>query len=240
VSRNFQSPFSPGTFPLSYVASALVALAVLAPIGVLAALALGADVDLGGQTGGIVANTVGLTLLTVVGSVLVGVPMAVVTSHADLPARHLWLALLAAPLAVPSYIGAFAYFAAFGAGGEIETATGLATGPIRGLAGAALVMTLYTYPFVLLTTRASLQQLDGRMVDVARSLGLSLPAALWRVVLPRVMSARPISTTPIRRNSAAASRATTYRSRSPCRACTSFHMGYRSAGPTSIRAGSRS
>ena len=51
---------------------------------------------------------------------------------------------------------------------------------------SALVMTLYTYPFVLLTTRASLRQLDGRMVDAARSLGLALPAALWRVVLPRV------------------------------------------------------
>ncbi len=172
--------------PLSYIASGAVALAVLAPIGVLAVLARGAELELGGQTGAIIANSVGLTVLTVAGAVLIGVPMALVTAHSNLAGRRVWLALLAAPLAIPSYIGAFAYFAAFGPGGEVETLSGIETGPVRGLWGAALVMTLYTYPFVLLTTRASLAHLDGRMVDAARSLGLTLPAALWRVVLPRV------------------------------------------------------
>ncbi|MGK7294832.1 MAG: ABC transporter permease [Candidatus Wenzhouxiangella sp. M2_3B_020] len=172
----------------SHVASAGVALAVLAPIAVLVVLALGAELDLGGQVAGIVFNTVTLTLLTVFGAVLIGVPLALVTAHTDLPGRSIWLALLAAPLAIPSYIGAFAFFAAFGPGGEIQALTGLPTPPVRGLPGAALVMTLYTYPFVLLTTRASLRQLDGGMVDAARSLGLSLPAAIRRVVLPRVRS----------------------------------------------------
>lgn len=172
----------------SLVTSGLVALAVLAPIAVLAVLAFGAEVDLGGQTISIVANTLALTALTVLGAVAVGVPMAIATAHTDLPGRDLWLALLAAPLAVPSYIGAFAYFAAFGPGGEVETLTGLETPSVRGLSGAALVMTLYTYPFVLLTTRASLRQLDGSLVDAARSLGLPLGQALWRVVLPRVRS----------------------------------------------------
>ena len=172
----------------SHVASAGVALAVLAPIAVLVVLAVGAELDLGGQVAGIVFNTVTLTLLTVIGAVLIGVPLALVTAHTDLPGRSVWLALLAAPLAIPSYIGAFAFFAAFGPGGEIQALTGLPTPSVRGLPGAAMVMTLYTYPFVLLTTRASLRQLDGGMVDAARSLGLSLPAAIRRVVLPRVRS----------------------------------------------------
>jgi iron(III) transport system permease protein len=175
-----------GTGLFCHAASAAVALAVLSPIAVLAVLGIGADLDFGGQILGIVGNTLALTVLTVVGAVAIGVPLALATSHTDLPARDWWLALLAAPLAIPSYIGAFAYFAAFGAGGEIQALTGLATPSVRGLPGAALVMTLYTYPFVLLTTRASLRQLDGGMVDAARSLGLSLPAAIWRVVLPRV------------------------------------------------------
>lgn len=172
----------------SHVASAAVALAVLAPVLVLAVLASGAELDLGARTVRIVANTLALTALTVVGAVLLGVPMALVTALMELPARPLWLALLAAPLAIPSYIGAFAYFAAFGPAGELETLLGLQTPPMRGLPGAALVMTLYTYPFVLLTTRASLRQLDGSQVDAARSLGLPLGQALWRVVLPRVRS----------------------------------------------------
>lgn len=170
----------------SYAASAVVALAVLAPVVVLAVLGVGADLDFGGQTPRIVFNTLGLTVLTVAGAVGLGVPLALATSHTDLAGRHVWLALLAAPLAIPSYIGAFAYFAAFGSGGEVQALTGLPTPPVRGLPGAALVMTLYTYPFVMLTTRAALRQLDGGMVDAARSLGLSLPAAIWRVVIPRV------------------------------------------------------
>lgn len=175
-------------FRLSHLVSTLVALAVLAPVMVLVLLALGAEADFGGQTTRIVLNTLGLTLLTVLGALLLGVPLALATAHTDLPGRHVWLALLAAPLAVPSYIGAFAYFAAFGPGGELEALTGVATPHVSGLGGSALVMTLYTYPFVLLTTRAALRQLDGSMVDAARSLGLSLPGALWRVVLPRVRS----------------------------------------------------
>ena len=171
---------------LSHAASALAALAVLSPLVVLGLLAMEADVDFGGETVGLVANTVGVTLLTVIGAIAIGVPLALATAHCNLPRRRLWLALAAAPLAIPSYIGGFAYFAAFGAGGEIEALTGIPLPPVRGLPGTAFVMSLYTYPFVLLTTRASLRQLDGRVVDAARSLGTTLPVALWRVVLPRV------------------------------------------------------
>jgi len=172
-------------WPLSYTVSALVAAAALAPITVLLVLGLGAEATLGARTTGILASTVGLTALTVAGSVLVGVPLALVTTYGELPLRRLWVAALAAPLAVPSYIGAFAFFAAFGPGGELEALTGLPTPAVDGLAGAALVLTLYTYPFVLLTTRAALKSLDANVVDAARTLGMPLHTALVRVVLPR-------------------------------------------------------
>ncbi len=85
-------------------------------------------------------------------------------------------------------IGAFTFYAAFGPGGEIENLVGLATPSASGLWGAALVMTLYTYPFVLLTTRASLLSQDASLVNAARTLGMSLTGALWRVVLPRAVT----------------------------------------------------
>ncbi|WP_404383773.1 ABC transporter permease [Caenispirillum salinarum] len=168
------------------ILSALVAAAVVLPVGVLAYLGLGADVALSGRTGEIVLNTVLLAALTAGGSVLIGVPLAFVVAYGDLPARRFWTGLLAAPLAIPSYVGAFAFFAGFGPGGEIDTLTGLALPTVTGLPGAALVMTLYTYPFVFLTTRAALRNLDGSAVEAARLLGLPLRAALAQVVLPRV------------------------------------------------------
>ena len=173
-------------WPLSPVLAAPIALLALLPLLVL--LDLGADAESlwDPQWLSVFGQSIALAGLTVLGAVLIGVPLAVLMAYVKLPAQRLWLALLAAPLAMPSYIGAFTFYAAFGPGGEIEQLTGLPTPDMRGLLGAAVVMTLYTFPFVLLTTRASLRSLDASVLDAARTLGLSLPAALWRAVLPRV------------------------------------------------------
>jgi len=185
-----QASRSPGpSLSVPLVLSALVAAAVVLPFGVLAYLAFGADAAFSSRTGAIVLNSLLLAVLTAAGSILIGVPLAFVTAYGDLPGRSFWTGLLAAPLAVPSYVGAFAFFAAFGPGGEIDDLTGLALPNVYGLAGATLVMTLYTYPLVFLTTRAALRNLDGNVVDAARTLGLPLHAALAQVVLPRVKNA---------------------------------------------------
>lgn len=171
--------------PLSYVAALPVAAAVLAPIGILIWMSIGADPTLGGRTWEIAANTLALTTLSVIGAIMIAVPLAVITTCTDFAFSRVWVALLAAPLAIPSYLGAFALFAAFGGGGEIESLIGLPTPRVHGLFGATLVMVLYTYPFVFLATRAALQSLDANVVDAARTLGLPLSAALIRIVLPR-------------------------------------------------------
>ena len=172
--------------PVILALSALVAAAALTPVAVLLGMGAGADVALGGRTLEVAVNSLLLTGFTVVGATLIGVPLAFLTAYTDLPGRGLWTGLLAAPLAVPSYLGAFAYFAAFGPGGELQSLIGLPLPNVDGLAGATLVMTLYTYPFVLLATRAALRNLDASMLEAARTLGMPLRQALLRVVLPRV------------------------------------------------------
>jgi len=173
-------------WPLVYPLAAGVAALSLVPLLVLVHLASGADLLLDVRSLAVLLNTLLLTLFTVAGAVIIGVPLALVTAYVELPWRRLWLLLLAAPLAMPSYIGAFTFYAAFGPGGEIENVLGLVTPGLRGLPGATLIMILYTFPFVLLTTRASLRSLDASVLDAARILGLSLGMSLWRVVLPRV------------------------------------------------------
>ena len=168
-----------------YLVSAAVAATALLPVAVLVQLGIGAELALDARSLEVLLNTVLLTVLTVAGAIALGVPLAFATACSDLPLRRFWVGALAAPLAIPSYIGAFAWFAAVGPGGEIERLTGLRTPRVQGLAGATLVMTLYTFPFVLITTRAALVSLDTNVVDVARTLGLSLRGALLRVVLPR-------------------------------------------------------
>jgi len=175
-------------WPRSYPLAVCVAIAALAPIVVLVILAGQSETFFSSQTWLVLWNTLLLTGLTVVGSVILGASLALLTSYFELPWRSVWLIALAAPLAMPSYIGAFTFYAAFGPGGEIEKLTGLTLPRMEGLAGATVVMTLYCFPFVLLTTRASLRSLDGNLVHAARTLGLSLPKTLWRVVMPRAQN----------------------------------------------------
>src|SRR5690554_1679154 len=171
-----------------YPFALIIALLALVPVGVLFALAGDAAELFDAHNLNVLISILLLMVLTVIGATLIGVPLALFTAYVQLPAKRLWLIILAAPLALPSYIGAFTLYAAFGPGGEIDNLFGIPTPAVNGLAGASLVMTLYTYPFVLLTTRASLCSLDASLVYAARTLGMSLFVSLWRVVLPRAVT----------------------------------------------------
>ena len=172
--------------PLVTLLSALLAAAVLSPVVVLLGMGIGAEAALDMRVAEVALNSVLLAGLTVVGATLLGVPLAFLTAWTRLPGRGIWTGLLAAPLAIPSYLGAFAWFAATGPGGEIRMATGIPLPNVDGLAGATLVMSLYTYPFVFLATRAALRNMDASLLEAARTLGMPMTPALWRVVLPRV------------------------------------------------------
>ncbi|WP_078084242.1 ABC transporter permease [Microbulbifer mangrovi] len=179
----------PGSrWPASYPLALVIALLAFVPVGVLVGLASDGGQLFDAHNLKVLSNTLLLMLFTVLGSVAIGVPLALITAYVQLPWRRLWLIVLAAPLAIPSYIGAFTLYAAFGRGGELQQMLGVPMPAVNGLAGATLVMTLYSYPFVMLTTRASLLSLDASLVNAARTLGMTIGASLWRVVLPRVVT----------------------------------------------------
>ena len=173
------------SWPKSYPFALFIALLAVVPVGVLFGLAADSTQLFDIQNLRVLGNTLLLMVLTVIGATLIGVPLALLTAYVQLPWRRVWLIVLAAPLAMPSYIGAFTLYAAFGPGGEITNLLGIPTPAVHGLVGATLIMVLYTYPFVMLTTRASLLGLDGNLVNAARTLGMSLKECLWRIVLPR-------------------------------------------------------
>jgi iron(III) transport system permease protein len=173
------------SWPKSYPFALFIALLAVVPVGVLFGLAADSTQLFDSQNLRVLGNTLLLMVLTVIGATLLGVPLALLTAYVQLPWRKVWLIVLAAPLAMPSYIGAFTIYAAFGPGGEITSLFNIPTPAVQGLAGATLIMVLYTYPFVMLTTRASLLGLDANLVNAARTLGMSLKECLWRIVLPR-------------------------------------------------------
>jgi iron(III) transport system permease protein len=173
------------SWPKSYPFALIIALLAVVPVGVLFGLAADSTQLFDIQNLRVLGNTLLLMILTVIGATLIGVPLALLTAYVQLPWRRVWLIVLAAPLAMPSYIGAFTLYAAFGPGGEITNLLEISTPAVHGIAGATLIMTLYTYPFIMLTTRASLLGLDANLVNAARTLGMSLKECLWHIVLPR-------------------------------------------------------
>jgi iron(III) transport system permease protein len=181
-----------------FVAGA-VAAAVLLPLTwlVLAAnrvgLARGLDLITQARTIDVVVNSFVMTAAVTGVSILVAVPLAFLTVRTDLPFRRLFTVLLALPLVVPSYIGAFTFVSAFGPRGEFQDLLeplGIQQLPsIYGLAGTVLVLTLYTYPYVYITTRAALKSLDTRLVDAARTLEHTRWEAFKRVTFPQIRPA---------------------------------------------------
>jgi iron(III) transport system permease protein len=97
-----------------------------------------------------------VTLVTAL-SVVIGVGLAFLAARTDVPGRRVLAALAPLPLAIPSYVAAFAWISALP--------------QIAGLTGAVLVLTLCCYPYVYLPVLAALRRADPGLEEVARSLG---------------------------------------------------------------------
>jgi iron(III) transport system permease protein len=183
---------------LTLLAGAVAALVVL-PLAWLVVTAAGIDPEsalatlLRPRTLQIVVNSVVMVTLVTVISVVIAVPLAYLTTRTDLPFPRFWTVAVSMPLVIPSYIGAFAFVSAFGPNGELQSLlapVGVESLPsVYGLEGTVLVITLYTYPYVYLSARASLKTMDERLIDAARTLNHSPREAFRRVVLPQVTPA---------------------------------------------------
>ena len=115
-------------------------------------------------------RSLGLAAAVSATCVVIGVPVAWLIARTDLPGGRAWLAVAALPLAIPSYVSAFAWVATFPG--------------FSGAPAAWLVLTVSCLPYVVLPVTAVLAGIDGGMVDAARSLGAGPIGTFWRVVVP--------------------------------------------------------
>ena len=138
-------------------------------------------------------DTIGLTLAVTASTIAIAVPLAWLTVRTDLPGRRLLTVLAALPLAIPTYVGGFAFVAFAGPRGTLQSwlePLGVERIPsIYGFWGAWLVLTLFTYPYVLLTVRASLRRMDPTMEEASRTLGASAMTTFRRITLPQLRPA---------------------------------------------------
>ena len=139
----------------------------------------------------VLLNSAALAIAAPLFSALIAVPLAFLTLQTDLPWRRFWLIATTLPLAIPDYVGCFALIAAFGPKGSLLQLLleplGVQELPeIYGWSGAILAITLFTYPYLLLSVRAGLQGIDPALEEAARSLGHSRRSTFFRIILPQL------------------------------------------------------
>ncbi|MDH3012201.1 iron ABC transporter permease [Gordonia alkanivorans] len=169
-----------GRLLLGFV-SVIIALLLVTPVVylVVRVMEIGADDALAylfrPRTGQLLWRTAQLAVLVTSASIVIGVGAAWCVTRGVRRGRAVVVALLTAPLAIPSYVSGFVW-------------TRLFPG-FEGLWAAVLVLTLACYPLVMLPAMAALAGTGGREEDAARTLGCSAPTAFLRVTLPRIRTA---------------------------------------------------
>jgi iron(III) transport system permease protein len=151
------------------------------------------DLVLSDRTLAPLGRTIQLAALVAVSAMVAGTGLAWLTTRTDLPWARLWRVVLPLPLVFPSFVGAAALIRTLNPGGLLATLlaeVGVDSElELRGLVGAWLVLTLFTYPYVYLPVAARFRRLPGSIEDSARVLGDGPWHTFWRVCIPQSASA---------------------------------------------------
>ncbi|MDM0104215.1 iron ABC transporter permease [Variovorax sp. J22R24] len=181
------------------MASVAIALGVLAPVLSLAWLAVGSGLAHWAHLARHVLPQAALNtalLLAGVGVLVlvIGTGCAWLVTACDFPGRKVlhWALLL--PLAMPTYIVAFAYLDLLHPIGPVQGAIRWALGfdsprqfrlpDLRSMPGAICVLGLVLYPYVYMTARAMFMTQPAHLMEAARTLGATRSGAFFRVALP--------------------------------------------------------
>ena len=183
---------------IPWVVTGLVALAMLLPVVYLAVRSAGALDEVAQavfreRTALALWRTAALIALVVALSGTTGSLLAWLTARTNLPLRRMVEVGAILPLALPSFILAMTLI-------ELGSPKGLAQQwlapfgvsrlpSIYGLAGATLVLTVATFPYVFLTVLSYLRRADPTLEEAARSLGVGRIAMFRRVTLPIIRPA---------------------------------------------------
>jgi iron(III) transport system permease protein len=136
------------------------------------------------------AASLGLSLASVAGSALVGIPLGVLTARVAFPGRRIVATLLGLPVVLPPLVGVLAFMFLYGETGFlshlVQRVGGLSESPWRleGPLAVLLVHVATMYVYFYLFTRAGLAGLDPSLSEAAASLGADRWRTFRRVTLP--------------------------------------------------------
>jgi iron(III) transport system permease protein len=195
----------PGRAPSVASAAGVVALAAfLGLLVVLPLLRLGqvvateggrlGDVLASPGLGGAVRNTLVLTAAVTLAAVPIGVALALVLRHPDLPGRTFWRVAVLVPVLVPDFVLGYSWTQAYARAGFTDTVLGFSWPGLLGPAGVWLVLVVNAAPLAYLVVAVGLAaRAEPDLERAARVSGANGATALFtitlRLALPAVVAA---------------------------------------------------
>ncbi len=140
-----------------------------------------------------VSNTLLLGGGVAIGTLVIGVPAAWVVTMCRFPGHTIFRWALLLPLAIPTYLLAYAATDLLQFAGPIQTALRGTFNwtrndywfpNVRSLPGAIVILTLGLYPYVYLAARSAFLEQSLCVLEVSRTLGVGAWTSFWRVAMP--------------------------------------------------------
>lgn len=127
------------------------------------------------RTTELVVNSLLLALAVSLSAMVIGTLQAWIAVRSNIPGRKIFAVLAALPLAIPSYVAAYAWIAVIPG--------------FSGFFAAWLLLTVGTAPLVYLAVSAALARFDSATEEVASSLGAGKFSVLAKITWPNIRGA---------------------------------------------------
>ena len=135
-------------------------------------------------------NSFKVTTLTTLLAVVIGAPMAYITTAYKIKGKGLLDILVIISMLSPPFIGAYSWVLLAGRSGVVTTffrdTLGIDLGSIYGFGGVLLVLTLKLYPYIYMYTKGTLKKVDASLIEASESLGCSGVKKVFTVILPLI------------------------------------------------------
>ena len=176
--------------------SLLISLLSIIPIFYLLLRSLGADHQtwewlVRQNTLYVIGRSLALTFAVTLVSLVISIPIAWLTISTNIPFRKFWSVVTILPLVIPSYIGAYIFISIMGPSGfadQIFSTLGMdiKIPSLYGFFGSTLTLSFLSFPYVLLTIRSALINMDPILLEASNVLGVKRIHTIVKVIIPQL------------------------------------------------------
>lgn len=135
-----------------------------------------------------IVNSLTVAATTTFLSIVIALPLAVLTTRCSFPGKSVFSALILVPLILPPFVGAIGMKMILGYDGALNTLLGTSIDFIGHAKfwGVVTLQALALYPIIFLNATAALANLDPALDEAAENLGAGFFKRFFRITLPLI------------------------------------------------------